>query len=189
MKKKIKTNFVVKNLMLWWKKRFHASTAFSFYSSFSTAKSILVCFPASKEEFAYAANHLPSIADIFSSSKIYLLLPFLETNGFLYSLRSYEVIMPHSKDMRVFSLPNRKFIEKIRTYDFGITIDLDLNGCFFNALTCLASNAPLRIGMKGKWGKPFYNMELAIQSELVYPDQKYDAMVEILQNIKNGKEI
>jgi len=186
--KKVKTNFLVKNLVLWWKKRFCTSNTFSLYSSFSAARSVLVCFPANREEFAYAANHLPSIADVFSSSKVYPLLPFLEADGFLYSLKSYEVIMPYSKDVRTFFLPNRRFVERIRSYGFGITIDLDLDGCFFNALTCLASSAPLRIGLKGGLGKPFYNMELAVESGLLYPDQKYDAVIEILQSIRNGKE-
>ena len=186
MRKRIKTNFLVRNLVVWWKKRFSPSPAFSLYSLFSSAKSVLVCFPTRKEEFASAANHLPAIADIFSSSKIYLLFPFLEGECFIRSLRSYEVILPHQADMKLFSLPNRKFVERIKKHNFGVTVDLDLGGCFFNALTCFLSDSPLRIGIRGGWGKPFYNIELATQGELVYLDQKYDAVVETLRNLRNG---
>jgi hypothetical protein len=186
MQKRIKTNFLVKKLVVWWKRHFSTSSPFSFYSSFSTAKSILVCFPASKEEFASAANHLSSIVDIFSYSKIYLLLPLLEADSFVTNLKAYEVILPHSTDIRSFSLPNHRFTEKIKKYNFGVTIDLDLKGCLFNALTCLSSGSPLRIGVEGKWGRPFYNIRLVTQKGLVYLDQKYDAIVETLRALRNG---
>lgn len=186
MEKKIRTNFLVKNLVVWWKRRFGSSSSFSFHSSFSTAKSVLVCFPASKEEFASAANHLPLLADIFSSSKIYLLLPLLGAESFVANLKSYEIISPRSTDLKPFSLPGRKFIEKIKKHDFGIAIDLDLKGCFFNALTCLSSETPLRIGMEGKWSKPFYNIRLVTQKNLIYLDQRYDAMLETLRFLRNG---
>jgi hypothetical protein len=186
VEKKIRTNFLVKNLVVWWKRRFGASSSFSFHPSFSTAKSVLVCFPASKEEFASAANHLPALADIFSSSKIYLLLPLLEADSFIANWKSYEIISPRPADLKPFSLPSRKFIERIKKHDFGIAIDLDLKGCLFNALTCFSSGTPLRIGMEGKWGKPFYNIQLVTQKGLVYLDQRYDAMLETLRFLRNG---
>ncbi len=179
----IRTNFLVEKGIVWWKRRFSLPEVFSFHSSFSNPESVLVCFPARSEEFASAANHLPGVVDIFPSSRICLLLPLLGAQDFAFNLKSHEIILPRSGDMKLFSLPNRSFIERIRKYNFGITLDLDMKGCFFNAMTCLASHSPLRIGLGGKWGKPFYNIELAPQKGLVYLDQKYDAILEILKNL------
>ena len=186
MVKLIRINPLVKKFLIWWNKLFFRPDAFSFAEKMRKAENVLICFPAKPESFDSAKDHLTIFAEIFKNKKIFVFLPLAGGETFLSHLKRYAVIFPHKEDFKIFSLPRRKFIQRIKDYRFEITLDLDLEDGFFNSYLCLKSGACVRIGLKGKTGSPFYNLQLAPSKERLYQEDIYVGMGETLKSLSQG---
>jgi hypothetical protein len=149
----------------------------------SCAESVLICFPAKVESFASAKDHLTTFSDVFQNKKIFLFLPLEGAESFLSHLKRCQVICPQKEDFGILSLPRRKFIQRIKGYRFEIALDLDLEDGFLNSYLCLKSGAGVRIGLEGKTGPPFYNLELALSKGRRYQEDIYVGMAETLKNL------
>ncbi len=84
------------------------------------------------------------------------------------------------------SLPRRKFIQRIKDYRFEIALDLDLEDGFLNSYLCLKSGAGVRIGLEGKIGSPFYNLQLAPSKGRLYQEDIYAGMAQTLKSLLQG---
>lgn len=186
MVKSIKINPLVRRLLIWWNKLSYKPDAFSFAEKMKDAENVLICLPAKIENFASAKDHLTTFADIFQNKKIFVFLPLTGGEAFLSHLKRYEVISPKKSDVRIFSLPGRRFIQRIKSCRFEIALDLDLEDGFVNSYLCLKSGAVLRIGLKGKTGSPFYNLELAPSRKRLYQEDIYVGMAETLKCLSPG---
>lgn len=186
MVKSIRINPLVKKFLIWWNKLFCKPDACSFAEKMNRAENVLICFPAKPESFASAKDHLTIFLDIFQNKKIFVFLPLAGAESFLSHLKRYVVIFPHKEDFKIFSLPRRKFIQRIKDYRFEITLDLDLEDGFLNSYLCLKSGACVRIGLKGKTGPPFYNIQLALSKERLYKEDIYVGMAETLKSLSQG---
>jgi len=186
MVKSIKINLLVKKFLIWWNKLLFKPDAFSFAEKMRRAENVLICFPAKPESFASAKDHLTTFLDIFQNKKIFVFLPLAGAESFLSHLKRYVVISPHKEDFKIFSLPRRKFIQRIKDYRFEITLDLDLEDGFLNSYLCLKSGACVRIGLKDKTGLPFYNIQLALSKERLYKEDIYVGMAETLKSLSQG---
>ena len=186
MVKSIRINPLVKKILIWWNKLFFKPDAFSFAEKMRRAENILICLPAKIESFASAKDHLTVFADIFQNKKVFVFLPLTGGETFLSHLKRYAVICPKKEDLRIFSLPRRKFIQRIKGYRFEIALDLDLEDGFVNSYLCLKSGACVRIGLKGKTGPPFYNLQLALSKERLYQEDLYVGMAETLKSLSLG---
>jgi len=186
MVKSIRINLLVKKILIWWNKFFFKPDAFSFAEKMRRAENVLICLPAKPESFASAKDHLTIFLDIFQNKKTFVLLPFAGAESFLSHLKRYMVISPQKEDLKIFSLPQRKFIQRIKDYRFEITLDLDLEDGFLNSYLCLKSGACVRIGLKGKTGPPFYNIQLALSKERRYQEDIYVGMAEMLKSLFLG---
>jgi len=186
MVKSIRINLLVKKILIWWNKFFFKPDAFSFAEKMRRAENVLICLPAKPESFASAKDHLTIFLDIFQNKNNFVLLPFAGAESFLSHLKRYMVISPQKEDLKIFSLPRRKFIQRMKDYRFEITLDLDLDDGFLNSYLCLKSGACVRIGLKGKTGPPFYNIQLALSKERLYQEDIYVGMAETLKSLSQG---
>jgi hypothetical protein len=183
MVKPIRINRLLKKFLIGWNKFSFEPDALSFAEKMNRAENVLICLPAKPESFNSAKDHLTIFADIFQDKKIFVFLPVAGAESFLPHLKSYGVIYPQKKDLRIFSLPRREFIQRIKGYHFEIALDLDLEDGFINSYLCLKSGALVRIGLKGKTGFPFYNLQLALSKEKSYQQDLYARMAEMLQSL------
>lgn len=181
-------NPVIRKFLIWKNKLFFKQKSLSFATTFSQAQSMLVLLPHQEDNFSSVFNHLPPLETIFSDLKITFLLPF-STRGFVSDLRTYEVIVLIKENLGWSGLPKRDFIHRLRDYRFDVTLDMDLSKNFFNPYLGLLSNAKVRIGVKGGWGPPYYNLELIIPSQLLYLDEQYDSLIRTLKNLRMGKTV
>ena len=186
MVKSIRINPLAKKFLIWWNKLFFKPPAFSFAEKMNQAENVLICLPAKIESFASAKDHLTIFSGIFKSKKIFVFLPLAGGETFLSHLKRYAVICPQKEDLRILSLPRRKFIQRIKGYRFEIALDLDLEDGFLNSYLCLKSGAEVRIGLKGKTGPPFYNLQLALSKERLYREDLYVGMAETLKSLYQG---
>jgi hypothetical protein len=186
MVKSIKINPLVKKILIWWNKLLFKPAVFSFAEKISGAENVLMCLPAKIESFASAKDHLTIFADIFQNKKIFLFLPLIGGEAFLSDLKRYVVICPQKEDLKIFSLPGRKFIQRMKGYRFEIVLDLDLENNFLNSYLCLKSGAEVRIGLKAKTGPPFYNLQLTLSKERLFQKDLYVGMAETLKSLSGG---
>ncbi len=183
MVKSIKINPLVRRILIWGNRLFFKPGAFSFAEKMNGAENVLICLPTSIESFSSAKEELGIYSDVFQNKKIFVFLPFAGGQNFVSHLKRYEVICPQKEDFGFLSLPRRKFIRKIKAYRFGIALDLDLENGFVNSYLCLKSGAQVRIGLKGKTGPPFYNLELALSKNRLYQKDLYVGMAQTLKSL------
>ncbi len=184
MKDKLSTNFVIKNFLILRTKVFFRAQVFSFSEVLNNAKRVLIFLPTKVESFPIALNHLNSLNSFFSDSQNFLFLPF-DGKGFSSDLFKFEIISLKKSYLNWFSLPNKRFVKKLRDFKFDITLDIDLENSFFNSYLSFLTCSPLRIGIKGKVGLPFYNLELSLSKEGKYLDEVYDSFVNTLKKLKS----
>jgi hypothetical protein len=183
MVKSLRINPLVKKILIWWNRLFFRAGAFSFAEKLKGAENVLICLPGKTENFASAKDHLTTFSDVFQNKKIFLFLPLAGAENFLSHLKRYVVICPRKEDFGILSLPRRKFIRRIKGYRFEIALDLDLEDGFLNSYLCLKSGAGVRIGLEGKTGPPFYNLQLALSRGRLYQEDIYVGMSETLKNL------
>jgi hypothetical protein len=181
--KSIKINRLLKRILIWRNKLSFKPDLFSFAEKMNVAENVLICLPAKIESFASAKDHLTIFADIFQNKKISVFLPFAGAESLLSHLERYVVIYPQKEDLRIFSLLRKEFIQRIMDYRFEIALDLDLEDGFVNSYLCLKSGAFVRIGLEGKAGFPFYNLQLTLSKERLSPGDLYVGMAETLKSL------
>jgi hypothetical protein len=191
--KSIKINRLLKRILIWRNNLSFKPALFSFAEKMNQAENVLICLPGKQESFELAKDHLTIFEDVFQNKKISVFLPFSGAENLLSHLERYVVIYPQKEDLRIFSLPRRGFIQRIKDHRFEIALDLDLEDGFVNSYLCLKSGAFVRIGLEGKAGFPFYNLQLAVSKERSSLEDLYVGMAETLKNLSQkfafgGKE-
>jgi hypothetical protein len=186
--KPVKINPLARRFLSWSSRRFFKSETFSCAQKLKEAKKVLICLPSSMDRFATAKEELPTLADIFKGKTILVFLPFLKTDGFLSTPAGYEVIYPLPEDLRAFSIPGVTLIQKVKGYQFGISLDLELDDNLFNCYLCLNCNIPVRIGSQRKSAFPFYNVQLTIAENNSNTSNLYRGMSKTLRNLFNAEQ-
>lgn len=186
MAKSIRINRWLKKILIWRNKLSFKPQTFSFAEKMKGAENVLICLPAKIESFTSIKDYLDIFADIFQNKKISVFLPLVGAESVLSHLERYEVIFPQKEDLGIFSLPRRKFIQRIKDYCFEIALNLDLDDGFLNSYLCLKSGAFVRIGPKGKTGFPFHNLQLALSKEGSYSQDIYTRMAEMIRSLSLG---
>ena len=181
-------NPIIKNYLIWKSKLFFKQKPLPIASILCQAKSMLVLLPHKAESFSSVFNHLSPLKDIFSDLKISFLLP-ISTQGFMSTLKNYEVIPLKKEDQGWLGLPRGSYTQNLENFGFDISLDMDLSKNFTNAYLSFKSKSRIRMGVQGKLGAPFYNLELIIPSHLLYLDQQYDSMIRILKNLRMQKTV
>jgi len=179
-------NPVVRSLLIWKNKLFFRPEPFAFAKTLNEARSILVLPPHQADSFSSVFNHLAPLESVFRNLKVFFLLPF-GTQGFISTLKTCEIVLLDKEDIGWSGLPRRSFVQKLRICGFDVTLDLDLSKNFLNAYLGLLSQAKVRIGAKGRWGPPFYNLELTVPPDLLYLDEQYDCMIRTLRSVRMEK--
>ncbi len=187
--KPVKVNPLARRFLSWSSRRFFKSEAFSCARKLKEAKKVLICMPASMDRFALAKEALSSFADIFIGKTIFVLLPFLKTDGYQSTPPGYEVIYPQKEELKIFSIPGDGFIQKVKEQQFDISLDLDLNAGFFDSYLCLKCGIPVRIGPRRKDAYPFYNIQLTVEDERSGGREAYEGMAKMLTNLFTGNSI
>jgi len=155
-------NFLTKMLLSWSSRRFFKTEAFSLTQKLKESRKVLLCMPASMDGFAIAKDFLSTFAEIFEGKTIFVFLPILKTEGYLPSPAGYNVIYPQKEDLKTFSIPKKRLIQRLSEHQFDISLDLDLEDGFFNSYLGLKCKIPLRLGAQGKRSFPFFNVHLPV---------------------------
>jgi len=181
MMKPIRINPLVKVVLSWWSRLFLKIRPFSLIQQLEESRSVLICMPANVDRFAMVRDLLSTFVEVFEGKEVFVLLPFLEAEGYLSSSRRYRVITPRRGDLKIFSLPRKKFVQRLKQHKFGISLDLDLEDGFFNCYLCMRCEASLRIGLKRKNAFPFYNIQLSVLKDRTYAREIYEGLAKTLK--------
>jgi len=188
MMRPIKIHPLAKIVLSWSSRLRFKPEAFSFTQILKGSQTVLICMPADVDRFAMARDLLSTFVAIFEGKEIFVLLPFLEAEGYLSSSTRYGVISTQKEDLSIFSLPRKKFIQKLKEHQFDISLDLDLEDGFFNCYLCLRCGVPLRIGVKRKNAFPLYNIQLAVIKDRFGSREIYEGLVKTLKNLFSESE-
>lgn len=181
--KPVKINPFARRFLNWSGKRFYKSETFSCARKLSEAQKVLICMPASMDRFAVARESLPLFAEIFKEKTITVFLPFLKTDGYLSTPPGYEVIYPQKEDLKTFSVPVEKFIQRITEFGFDLSLDLDLDDGFLNRYLCLKCGITIRFGPALKNSFPFYNIQLTVFGGRSGSREVYEGMAKVLKDL------
>ncbi len=156
----------------------------NFMRCFSDYADCLVLMPADMSSLVDAASRLPQIAEIFPNRLIKIMLTSnIDPRAHEY-IKKFTLIKPYSNDISTFGLPRESFIDKLRSKDLSVCIDLDLAYNFFNSSVCALAQAPVRIGRAKGLGLPYYNLEINVGGDDVPAKKAYDAFIQALHNLK-----
>jgi hypothetical protein len=186
--KPIKISPFAKMVISWIRRRFFKAEAFSFAWKLKESQKVFICMPASIERFTRAKDSLSTLAEIFEGKTIFVLLPFLRTDGYLPSPAGYNVIYPQKEDLKIFSIPRRSFVQRVKEHQFDISLDLDLEDLSFNSYLCFECKIPLRLGAQGKRAFPFYNVQLAVTKDKPYSPDIYEGYANVLRTLVGESE-
>ena len=181
--KPIKVNPVARMVLNRTKRLILKPEAFSFNRETSETQNVLVCMPADVDRFAMARDLLSTFVGIFRGKRIFVLLPFLEAEGYLSSSAAYQVIAAGRADLNLFSLPGREFVRRLKDFQFGISLDLDLEDGFFSCYLCAKLRIPMRIGPRRKNVFPLYNIELEVQKDRLGSREVYEGLARTLKSL------
>jgi hypothetical protein len=159
---------------------------FSFGCKVEESRNVLICMPTDIDRFAMARDLLSTFTNIFHPREVSVLLPFLEAKTYLSDTPDYRVISAEKEDLNLLSLPKKGLVERLKGLHFDISLDLDMNGNYFNRYLCLKSKIPLRIGVKGKKAFPLYNIQLAVLKSRLGSREVYEGMVDMLKILFSG---
>lgn len=183
MMRPVRINPLARIILSWSRRLFFKPEVFSFTQRVNESQSVLICMPADVDRFAMARDMLSTFVDIFQNKEVFVLLPFLEAEGYLSSSTRYRVISAQKENLNVFSLPAKKFIQELRQHQFDISLDLDLEDGFFNCYLCLRCKIPLRIGAKRKKAFPLYNVQLSVLKDRLGSREVYEGMAKTLKTL------
>jgi len=181
--KPIKVNPLARMILNRTKRLILKPQAFSFNRETSEAQNVLVCMPADIDRFAMARDLLSTFVSIFRGKKVFVLLPFLEAEGYLSGCPAYEVLCAKSGDLNILSLPRRDFVRRLKDLNFGISLDLDLEDGFFSCHLCARCGIPMRIGPRRKNAFPLYNIELEVLKDRFGSRETYEGLAKTLKSL------
>ena len=147
-------------------------------------KGCLICMPGKMDNMRAAAEILPELADTFPNRDIKILLTTNVDPQSYQFIKHFAVIRPLDDDLDKFSLPKKEFINRLTKGGLAITVDMDTNPNFFNALISLHTGALVRTAFDKGEGLPYYNFIIAIPARDAAPKVAYRAMADILKNFK-----
>ena len=181
--KPIKVNPVARMVLNRTKRLILRPQAFSLSRETSETQNVLICMPADIDRFAMARDLLSTFVSIFRGKKVFVLLPFLEAEGYLSSCAAYQVVCAKHDDLNILSLPRRGFVRRLRDLKFGISLDLDLEDGFFSCHLCALCGIPMRIGPKRKNAFPLYNIELEVLKDRFGSRETYEGLARTLKSL------
>jgi hypothetical protein len=181
--KPIKVNPLAKTVLNRTRRLILKPEAFSFYQNTGETQNVLICMPADIDRFAMARDLLSTFVGIFQGKKVFVLLPFLEAEGYLSRSATYEVICAKRGDVNILSLPRKEFLRRVKDLRFGISLDLDLEDGFFSCYLCARCGIPMRIGPGRKSAFPLYNVELEVLKDRFGSREIYEGLAKTLKSL------
>jgi hypothetical protein len=164
------------------------STRFTVPDSLKRASRFLVCLPKKREALYHVARRLEVLTNlsegaVFSFSCDSSLVSFFNTDQ-----RNYRILTLDPDSLGFFSNPKGAFLRRLLALQAEVAIDLDFDHNLTNALICLESRAPLRLGGEKKnLGLPFYNLVVTTGRGNDRYDMILDSFLETIRNLIGGK--
>jgi len=147
---------------------------------------MLVTLPKQASAIPPAVDCLSALEAIFGDLKIHYVLASTERES-VSQLGTRELVSLNKEDLGWSGLPKKGFTQMLRNYGCEVALDMDMSTNFINAYLGLLSGAEVRIGVQGKWGLPFYNLELIIPPRRSNLGERYDSLIRILRNLRTEK--
>ena len=162
----------------------YKSSATKFSDLPDNYRGCLICMPSRMEQVRAASEILPEFAETFPNRDIRVLLTTNIDPQSYQNIKRFAVIKPLPEDLDALSLPKKEFIDRLRKGGLAMTVDMDTNPNFFNAVISLQCEAPVRTAFDKGEGLPYYNFIVAIPARDAAPKVSYRAMADILRNFK-----
>lgn len=138
------------------------SNRFTLPDSLTNARSFLVCLPRRGEQISCVSRKLEVLTDLFGQGFFSFSCESTLAGSLSDGRRNYRMLMLDPDSLGFFSNPKGAFLRRLLALKAQVAIDLDFDGDLTNALICLESRAPLRLGAERKnLGLPFYNLVIA----------------------------
>jgi len=163
------------------------SSRFRLPDSLIKARNFLICLPRTREHLCQVARKvevLTSLSEgaVFSFSCDSSLVSWFNTDQ-----EDYRILTLDPDSLSFFSNPKGAYLRRLVALKAEVAIDLDFEPNLTNALICLESRAPLRLGAgKKNLGLPFYNLMVATGRESDRYDTTLASFLETIGNLING---
>ncbi len=176
---------IVRNMKLRWRSKKTAQPVFSLTASLQSPRRIVVLLPSDPAEREHAAHLLKELYELYTDST-FCLVGNIELEQDSSALRgSNKRLVPGVSELTWSGLPRREFVEKVKTCQGDMLIDLATGKNCFNAYIAASTGVPVRIGNFGSWGPPIYNLE--IKTNYLQSDQLIlKSIMDVLKSFKAG---
>lgn len=176
----MKLDKVLKKPVAWWIAKKHRSRTFSLSENWGKSKRLVILLPSDVKPLISALDNLPEIAKALPYTRLYLL--YFGENAHIVASRkmSWETIYVTPKDTNWLNLPLRHIVDKIKSQEFDISLDLDYTDNLFNAVCGLLCGCTIRMGFNKDFGQPFYNFQIMTSKE--NPENSFFYLLQVLQN-------
>jgi hypothetical protein len=172
-------------MKLRWRSKKTAQSVFSLTTSLRSPRRIIVLLPSDTGERAHAAHLLKELYELYTDSTFCLVgnTEFEQDSPLL--TENSERLVPGVSELTWSGLPRGEFVEKVKTRQGDMLIDLATGKNCFNAYIAASTEVPVRIGNFGSWGPPIYNLEIKtnyLQSEQLI----LKSIMDVLKSFKAG---
>jgi len=147
------------------------------------SESIMVCFPDGFEDGMAASKVLPILRDRFPRGKITVFVTRINLEKVRKSPYVDNFIALTEKDFGYALLPSKDLVNRIKSMDFGVAIDLNPRFHFPTALLCYRSGAQLRIGLRDRDVAPFFNVEIISMGDESARNDPLVTLIRVLQTV------
>ena len=163
------------------------STRFTVPGSLKRAHNFLVCLPKKREHLYHVVRRLEVLTNLSEAAVFSFSCDSSLVGRFNTAQGDYRILTLDPDSLGFFSNPKGAFLRRLLALRAEVAIDLDFDHNLTNALICLESRAPLRLGGEKKClGLPFYNLVVATGRGSDRYDTILDSFLETIGNLING---
>jgi len=130
----------------------------SFKDLYKNTHQFLVLMPENESHFYYAVNVIKALID--SGKMVTLITHDYRVNTLPLKFRQ-GIIDYGIADLSKLDLPNKKFEEKLKEYQFSAVLDLSKEENLFNSLAANLVQSQVRIGFRKRNSDRYYNLQIA----------------------------
>jgi len=164
------------------------STRFTVPGSLKRAHNFVVCLPRKREALYHVARRLEVLTSLSKGAVFSFSCDSSLVGSFDTDQRDYRMLTLDPDSLGFFSNPKGAFLRRLLALQAEVAIDLDFDHNLTNALICLESRAPLRLGGEKKGlGLPFYNLVVATGRGSDRYDTILDSFLETIGNLIDGR--
>ena len=149
-------------------------------------RNVLVCLPGGLRELTLVKQFLPTLTEMFTTSKFSLLaMPGMKVHD-MYPRKGFQILSPTPDQVSWSGLPKKSYLKSLEEQRFDLVIDLNLDESSFTSRILLNFPEAVRVGRGNHRGEPYYNLE--IKTKYLRDERNiYRSMFDVLGVLKHCK--